>query len=77
MHVCRQIYRYEEYDEVKRQIRHETKQNGKIIGPRWLSGAVIKGVSTIRAKEGLFSLNFIRLLRVVITPSVTSESTGR
>ena len=24
-----------------------------------------------------FSLNFIRLLRVVLTPSVTSESTGR
>ena len=24
-----------------------------------------------------FSLNFIRLLRVVITPSATSESTGR
>ena len=24
-----------------------------------------------------YSLNFIRLLRVVITPSVTSESTGR
>ena len=25
----------------------------------------------------MFSLNFMRLLRVVITPSVTSESTGR
>ena len=29
------------------------KQNGKIIGPRWLSGAMIKCESTIRAKEGL------------------------
>ena len=28
-------------------------------------------------KKRFPSLNFIRLLRVVITPSVTSESTGR
>ena len=38
-----------------------------------LSGPVEKK----RHDSGRISLNFIRLLRVVITPSVMSESTGR
>lgn len=47
------VRRHRHIDTKSRQIRHETKQNGKIIGPRWSSGAVIKCESTIREKEGL------------------------
>lgn len=52
------------------------KQNGKIIGPRWLSGAVIKCESTIRAKEGLVGVvkSLILCSGLKQSESLTNES---
>ena len=45
----------------------------KIVSKTWKSSFLLIDLLAFRARV---SLNFIRLLRVVIAPSVTSESTG-
>ena len=51
-------------------------ENGKLEKLARIHQKFSKNSNKVTKRE-IFSLNFIRLLRVVITPSVTSESTGR
>ena len=51
------------------------KKNNNNKYTQVVSVTVVKTVITLSTDRA--SLKFIRLLRVVITPSVTSESTGR
>ena len=55
----------------------ESEEIIKKHGKHWKRGENVEQPGKTGRNKEKHSLNFIRLLRVVITPSVTSESTGR